>query len=113
MIYDDGVELAEDMSVVECPRCENEEFGQDAEFCRICGLTTQNKCDGYWDEYHDCQVQHNNPSNARYCESCGQPTSFFKEGILKSWEEVKNKVEDDDPFAEAVATEDDYDDIPF
>ena len=45
MIYDDGVEH-EDMRVIECPRCENEEFSQDAGYCKICGLGAYNYCEG-------------------------------------------------------------------
>ena len=113
MIYDDGVELNEDMRVIECPRCENEEFSQDAVYCKICGLRAYNYCEGEPEYdlsgYQTDTIYHKNPSNARYCETCGQPTIFFKEGLLRPWEEVKN----DNPFDEVAATEDEFDDIPF
>lgn len=32
-------------------------------------------------------------SNARFCETCGEPTYFFKQGFLKPWEEKKADLE--------------------
>ena len=89
MIYDDGVEMNGDMTITICPRCENEQFSDDADFCRICGLSTRNTCEGYWDEYKDYPVEHANPSNARFCETCGKRTTFFNEELLKPWHEAK------------------------
>ena len=37
MRYTDGFELDENYRVKICPRCENEEFSDDAIYCRICG----------------------------------------------------------------------------
>jgi hypothetical protein len=117
MIYDDGVELNEDMRVIECPRCENEEFSQDAGYCKICGLRAYNYCEGEPEYdlsgYQTDTIYHKNPSNARYCETCGQPTNFFKEGILQPWAKVKDQIGDDNSFDEVAAAEDDFDDIPF
>ncbi|HHX23710.1 MAG TPA: hypothetical protein GX723_06835 [Thermoanaerobacterales bacterium] len=119
MIYDDGVEMNEDMRVSTCPRCENEEFSEEAEYCRICGLRAYNYCEGEpeydWNGYQTDTHYHRNPSNARYCETCGNPTIFFKEKILRPWKDVNNELEaeDDSAFAEVVATADDPDDFPF
>ena len=46
MIYDDGVQVDENMRVVECPRCENEVFSTKAGHCKICGLSLYNVCEG-------------------------------------------------------------------
>lgn len=86
MKYLDGApQDAETMRILECPRCKNDEFGKDAFHCRICGLSLYNLCVGE-NEYNQ---QHKNPSNARFCETCGCETNFFREGILKSWQELQ------------------------
>lgn len=109
MIYNDGVNMDEEGKVLECPRCNNEEFSQDAEHCRICGLSTSNKCEGYYDEeYGGHFVSHDNPSNARFCETCGKPTAFFNEEILKPWEIAKQELETEDEVAVSLD-----DDLPF
>ena len=36
MFYE-KIELGSTLRVIECPKCKNEEFGKDADFCRICG----------------------------------------------------------------------------
>lgn len=120
MIYDDGTKMDENMRAIECPRCGNEEYSQGAKFCRICGLQAYNYCEGEPEyDYNGNQTDvhyHKNPSNARYCETCGNPTVFFKQGILKSWEKVTNELEaeDNNPFAEVAATtEFDPEDVPF
>ena len=99
LTYDDGVQMNENMRVMECPRCENEEFSDDAEFCKICGLEVYNYCAGeknYDDdgEFHAI-IYHKNPSNARYCETCGAKTVFFEEGILQPWQEYQKEREMD------------------
>ena len=34
-------------------------------------------------------IPHNNASDARFCEFCGQITQYYKAGLLKSWNEIK------------------------
>lgn len=46
MIYDDGVQVDENMRVVEFPRCENEVLSTNAGHCKICGLSLYNVCEG-------------------------------------------------------------------
>jgi hypothetical protein len=41
-------------------------------------------------------VSHRNAGNARYCEFCGQPTTLFKEKLLKPYTEVQ---EEEEPFS--------------
>lgn len=102
MIYNDGYETDRDLRFVRCPKCGNEEYSEDAKFCRICGLSAYNECEGspeYGDfgDVVDLHV-HKNVGNARYCESCGKPTMLLKEKLLKPYTEVQAKQEDDDPF---------------
>jgi Zn-dependent peptidase ImmA (M78 family)/ribosomal protein L37E len=108
--YNDGVEMNNVLRVIECPRCGNEEFSDNAGYCRICGLTSYNYCEGQpeYDGFgEENVVYHKNLGNARYCETCGRSTAFLKEGILKSWEQAK-------PGSEESSTADvSFDDIPF
>ena len=93
MIYNDGFEMDDNLRVRECPNCGNEQFSERADFCRICGTSLFNTCEGtdVFDDYgnFDHHEEHNNPGNARYCELCGKPTAFFKNGFLKPFKEVK------------------------
>ena len=97
MKYTDGVEYdAQTMRVKICPRCQNEEFSEDAVFCRICSLQLINYCEGT--EAYDEETgeryftdRHSNPTNARFCEKCGKPTVFYKEGILPGYKDYSEK----------------------
>ena len=81
MYYSDGVKYdPETCRVKICPVCGNEEFSEDADYCRICGTDLFNRC-----ENGDNFGQHPNPSNARFCEQCGAPTNYFKRGLLKKY----------------------------
>lgn len=55
---------------------------------------------------------HKNDSDARYCEKCGMPTTFFEEGLLKDWQDAKNLIESNEAEDEAAAAEDNFE-IPF
>ncbi|GLB58978.1 hypothetical protein [Cytobacillus sp. NCCP-133] len=96
MIYDDGVQVDENMRVVECPRCENEVFSTNAGHCKICGISLYNVCEGEpeFDSngYQIDTIYHQNPGDARFCESCGRPTTFNKTGILKPWDVVREQA---------------------
>ena len=46
MIYKDGYPMDSNLRVTACPLCGNEEFSDDAEFCRICGTVLYNNCEG-------------------------------------------------------------------
>lgn len=82
--YNDGVKMDDDLRVVECPRCGNEQISTDAKFCRICGLPVYNYCAGKGTS-HIC------PGNARFCGVCGEPTEYFELGILRSWDATAGK----------------------
>jgi Zn-dependent peptidase ImmA (M78 family) len=106
--YSDGVETDENLRVTICPICENEEISEKAEFCRICGITLYNMCDGhrYEDENGDfLEVgYHKNSSNSRFCETCGEPTTYYKKSVLCDYTD----------FGKATDNSDDSDDeLPF
>lgn len=93
MIYSDGFPMDENLRLEVCPKCGNEEFGDDAEYCRICGTYLYNMCDGQeiydYDGIFDRIEKHRNHGNARYCEKCGKPTAFFNAKLLRPYNEVK------------------------
>jgi len=101
MIYESDIKFdPETNKVAECPRCHNELFGVDASYCRICGLVLKNTCipepeqDSYGN-YYDPEP-HQNPPDARFCETCGAPTVYLSKGILKSYEEVWKELRGED-----------------
>ena len=100
MLYDDGVEFDEStMKVKICPKCGNEEFSDNALFCKICGTNLYNDCEGIhtqnFNGFDDIVEIHHNPSNARYCETCGAKTRFFIDGILCDHSEYNKNFTDD------------------
>lgn len=99
MKYIDGVDYnPETMQVLRCPKCSNEEFGENAQYCRICGTDLYNRCEGApfssFDNFVEYDNKHANPSNARFCEVCGRPTIYNKTGILVDYTEYS----DPEPF---------------
>lgn len=119
MYYNDGPEMDENLRITKCPRCENEIFDEDAEFCQICGLSLYNKC--VRAEIHDEEgnfvgygQEHRNKGNARFCKICGAKTTYNVEGILKDYVTVLAEIrsissENDKGFSSQI----DDDDIPF
>jgi len=49
MIYNDGYITDSNLRFMSCPRCGNEEYSEEAVFCRICGFSAYNDCEGYYD----------------------------------------------------------------
>lgn len=98
MIYDDGIAMDENGRAKVCPVCGNEQFSEDADFCRICGFAVYNLCEGVkiYDDFGNYEAieQHKNAGNARFCEKCGQPTHFFIAKILKPFNEVREAFVD-------------------
>ncbi len=98
--YNDGVPYDEStMRVRQCPRCHNSDFSENAQYCRICGMDLYNRCDGmeqdsYGNWYENENAHHCNPSNARYCETCGRPTFFYEQKILCDYAKFKPEAED-------------------
>jgi len=114
LLYNDYV-LDQEMRVVVCPKCSNEEVS--GNYCKICGIYLFNVCTGIdlneypnfehentrWDRLNEgCEEPLE--GNARFCSSCGSTSSFFEERVLKPWGEVNNNnvpvstLGDDLPF---------------
>jgi hypothetical protein len=93
MFYNDGVPFDENYKMTKCPICGNEEFSEKAIFCRICGSDIYNYCEGDVETDADGNEIHKNqhpcPSNARYCEICGKPTTFLKKNILVTYKDFQ------------------------
>ncbi|QGG47320.1 ImmA/IrrE family metallo-endopeptidase [Heliorestis convoluta] len=87
-VYYDGVTVDQDGRAVECPRCGNEVFSDEARYCKICGALVVNYCLGRSMPVpfiKDLISHPINDGNARYCKECGSKTAFYKQGFLKSW----------------------------
>lgn len=96
--YTDGVDYDErTLRIKSCPKCGNDEFGKNAEYCKICGTDLFNMCEGDIDQNNwgeEIHINtHANPSNARFCETCGKRTNFFIKGILPSYEEYQRNAD--------------------
>lgn len=96
MQYNDGFSVDDNLKFIKCPVCENEEFSDDAEHCRICGFDVYNYCAG-------CRVEdvngnylgierHKNKGNARYCETCGEETVVFKARLLAPYTQYLDNI---------------------
>lgn len=107
MIYNDGYETNNNLRFVRCPKCGNEEYSEEAKFCRICGFPVYNECEGSperdnFGDVIDYNI-HRNVGNARYCEYCGKPTMLLNEKLLKPYTEVqKEQGENPLPFDEEL-----------
>lgn len=76
----------------------NEEYSEDAKYCRIWGFSTYNECDGF-PKYDNSGTVinfnvHRNVGNARYCEYCGKSTMLLNEKLLKPYTEVQADQEE-------------------
>jgi hypothetical protein len=95
MIYD-GFKFNENGYPTKCPQCENEELNGD-EHCGICGAIVVNHCtrveyDFHGDIENECgQIA---DGKSRFCTKCGEETTYFKQGFLRPWEEVKRQIEE-------------------
>ncbi|HHW03366.1 MAG TPA: ImmA/IrrE family metallo-endopeptidase [Thermoanaerobacterales bacterium] len=96
MKYKDGYQLDKNGRAIICPKCGNDEISPDALYCRICGTYLINKCADDWHydkmrDYSDFRESCNTiaAGNARYCEKCGNRTTFFINGLLCDWEELE------------------------
>jgi Zn-dependent peptidase ImmA (M78 family) len=85
-IFYSGIEMDENKRIIKCPRCDNEVFSCNARFCKICGFTLYNICEGkpIFDIYNNTidYEYHVNDGNARYCSTCGAKTTFYKQGVF-------------------------------
>lgn len=94
----------ENGKLCDCPKCKNEVTNLEGNYCQICGTYLINECPS-------CQTQL--PSNARYCNMCGNHSTFFTSSILKPWDYNENNVslpyeEEEFPFSPGTDIE-----LPF
>lgn len=92
VIYD-GFDLDHTGYPAKCPRCENKKIG--GNYCKICGQYLINECTNYHINYGGNRLGCGNPAegDARFCMDCGHPTTYFRDGLLKPWNEVKAALE--------------------
>ena len=81
----------EDGKLKECPICHNEETHIEGVFCQICSQKLVNYCTNFNCDYYEAL-----PSNARYCPKCGEESTFYESGILKSWNNQPPFISDPD-----------------
>lgn len=65
-----GTPVDETGQALACPRCGDTSFVNDANYCRICGMSLRNACEG--------PGNHPNRPDARFCEVCGSATSWSR-----------------------------------
>ena len=82
--YAGEIHLDKYKRVFECPVCHSKNLLGDK--CSACGTYIFNYCTSYLAGNADCTTA--NPGNSRFCEMCGEPTYYFKKGILKPWHEI-------------------------
>ena len=90
--YCEEIKLDRYKRVIECPVCHSKNIAGDK--CSVCGTYIFNYCTSYLTGNADCDTA--NPGNSRFCEMCGEPTYFFKKGILKPWNEILDTEKDND-----------------
>lgn len=86
-----------DHRFVQCPKCGNRRFSNDAKYCKLCGMYIYNYC-----THEECGKA--NPGDARHCEYCGWKTQLAMSNLLMSWEEV---LENHKEIAAGLMPEDD------
>ena len=81
MIYPGTDEITKDGLVLRCPSCGSVCPNPGKDYCPRCGESRRNLCR----PNDSLAPRHTCPPNARYCEQCGAPTSFFLGGLLEPW----------------------------
>lgn len=121
MIYD-GFALDKNFKAIICPRCGNEEPEEQGDYCPICGAYLVNRCSDImdsdlngneWVKKEGCDFFAN--GNARFCVHCGNPTTYYQQGLLKPWDEIQGKTLESIKRGknQAAATTMDDDEVPF
>ncbi|WP_335871057.1 ImmA/IrrE family metallo-endopeptidase [Bacillus sp. 2205SS5-2] len=86
-----GAQVNNEKRVVECPKCSNEIFSDEAKFCKICSTPLYNHCEGHpiLDSFGNemDRIYHISDGSARYCKECGSKTIYYNRGLLNNWEE--------------------------
>ncbi|MDK6785766.1 ImmA/IrrE family metallo-endopeptidase [Enterococcus faecalis] len=87
-----------------CPKCKAENIKQEHIFCPYCSTILHNSCLGDDDNRFIFGSYEERPlvdqinggcstyldGGYRYCPACGNETSYYRQGLLKSWEEELN-----------------------
>lgn len=95
--------LKDDGYPEKCPRCENEEL-EESNYCNVCGVYVRNICIGTYDNNFD-SLGYPVPitdflengckkalaGNSRYCPDCGGKSTYYFQGLLKSWDIEKKE----------------------
>lgn len=98
MRYNDEFPMDEILRLTECTNCGNKGFCENADYCRMCGTSSYNVCDGkdiydFIGEF-DHHEGYCNKGNASFCEKCERPTAFFNAIFLKPYTDVKEQYVD-------------------
>lgn len=80
-----------------CPVCQNEVFGEHANFYRMFGTPLNNRCSG--------EEELKNHGDARCCEYCGAEIDFFWRNILAPYTEEQHENDDELENQMVLATE--------
>lgn len=96
------IELDGNSKAKVCPICGNNDV-MGGNYCQICGTHIRNYCTN-----DQCLGAEGLRGNARFCPYCGSETTFFKNGILKAWDDDSNNLEETE-----YGTIYDLDDPPF
>lgn len=89
--------MDDNLQFIKCPKCNNEEFIKDSNYCKICGFDTFNYCLGCSIEddngyFHHIE-KHKNMGNARFCEFCGEKTVLFQANLLQPYTNFLNNYD--------------------
>jgi len=88
------VKVNQDGRFINCPKCGNTDFSEDALYCKMCGIYLYNSCDSRHEYVHFESCGKTNVGDARHCEFCGEKTYLLSAGLIMSWEELKEKYDD-------------------
>lgn len=112
MIYTDGYELDDKGRALKCPVCDNEQMATDGVYCKICGTYLVNKCTNEGLNYSEIRCGLIAKGNARFCEYCGAPTTFYVNNLLHDWK-TDNTFEEIENAKQEAAASLSNDEIPF
>ncbi|NTW70642.1 MAG: ImmA/IrrE family metallo-endopeptidase [Eubacteriaceae bacterium] len=80
LTYSDSYNVDLNGRAFPCPKCGNDHYGKDDESCNVCGSGLVNMCTN-----PTCSTFYLNDGESRYCNDCGSPTTFLRDGILNDW----------------------------
>ncbi len=80
IMHYNSIEIYENSKTKICPICENENTDVIGEYCQICGTHIVNRCTD------KCSCGVLLTGEARYCNHCGEKSTFYENDFLSSWE---------------------------